>query len=80
MNERIKELVEQAEKYADFSGEPIWVEAFGAKFAELIVLKCIDQARVVQQQKFSSAPKDYQTGREFGLEVLINDLIKQWIE
>lgn len=42
MNERIKELSEQAEKYADdnFRGEPTWSEAFESKFAELIVREC----------------------------------------
>jgi len=43
MNERILELAEQAEKYADenFRGEPTWSEAFESKFAELIVRECI---------------------------------------
>jgi len=42
MNERIRELSEQAEKYADdnFRGEPTWSEAFESKFAELIVREC----------------------------------------
>lgn len=42
MNERIKRLAEQAEKYADdnFRGEPTWSEAFETKFAELIVQEC----------------------------------------
>jgi hypothetical protein len=42
MNERIKQLAEQAEKYADdnFRGEPTWSEAFESKFAELIVREC----------------------------------------
>jgi hypothetical protein len=43
MNERIQELSEQAEKYADdnFRGEPTWSEAFESKFAELIVRECV---------------------------------------
>jgi hypothetical protein len=43
MNELIKELSEQAEKYADdnFRGEPTWSEAFESKLAELIVNKCL---------------------------------------
>ncbi len=43
MNERIKELSEQAEKYADdnFKGEPTWSEAFESKFAELIIHECM---------------------------------------
>lgn len=42
MNERIKDLSEQAEKYTDdnFRGEPTWSEAFETKFAELIVREC----------------------------------------
>jgi hypothetical protein len=42
MNERIRELSEQAEKYADdnFRGEPTWSEAFELKFAELIIQEC----------------------------------------
>jgi hypothetical protein len=44
MNERIRELSEQAEKYADdnFRGDPTWSEAFESKFAELIVRECMD--------------------------------------
>jgi len=44
MNQRIQELSEQAEKYADewFRGEPTWSEAFESKFAELIVRECAD--------------------------------------
>lgn len=43
MNERIRELSEQAEKYADdnFRGEPTWSEAFESKFAELIIKECV---------------------------------------
>lgn len=43
MNERIKQLSEQAEKYADdnFRGEPTWSEAFESKFAELIINECL---------------------------------------
>jgi hypothetical protein len=43
MNERIQELAEQAEKYADdnFKGEPFWTEAYESKFAELIIIECV---------------------------------------
>ena len=46
MNERIKELAERAEKYADdnFKGEHFWTQAYESKFAELIVRECIDIA------------------------------------
>jgi hypothetical protein len=52
MNERIRELSEQAEKYADdnFRGEPTWSEAFESKFAELIVRECADIASINQHQ------------------------------
>jgi len=47
MNERIKELAEQAEKYADynFKGEPFWSEAYDKKLAELIVLECYEHCK-----------------------------------
>ena len=47
MNQRIRELAEQAEKYADdnFRGEPTWSEAFESKFAELIINECAAVAR-----------------------------------
>ena len=43
MNEQIKLLAEQAEKYADynFKGEIFWSEAYESKFAELIVGECM---------------------------------------
>ena len=52
MNERIRELAEQAEKYADdnFRGEPTWSEAFESKFAELIINECADIATLNQFQ------------------------------
>jgi hypothetical protein len=42
MNEQIRALSEQAEKYADdnFKGEPTYSEAYDSKFAELIVREC----------------------------------------
>ena len=44
MNQRIKQLAEQAEKYADdnFKGEPTYSEAYDSKFAELIIRECAD--------------------------------------
>jgi hypothetical protein len=47
MNQRIKQLAERAEKYADdnFKGEPTYSEAYDSKFAELIVQECIDCVR-----------------------------------
>jgi len=47
VNERIRELAEQAEKYADenFKGEPTYSEAYDSKFAELIVGECMSIAQ-----------------------------------
>lgn len=47
MNQRIKQLAEQAEKYADdnFKVEPTYSEAYDSKFAELIVRECIQNIR-----------------------------------
>ena len=44
MNKKIKQLADEAEKYADanFKGEPFWSEAYESKFAELIVRECVD--------------------------------------
>jgi hypothetical protein len=52
MNERIKELSEQAEKYADdnFRGDPTWSEAFESKFAELIVRDCALTAGLMEHE------------------------------
>jgi len=70
MNERIRELAEQAEKYADanFKGEPFWTEAYESKFAQLIVEQC---AGIIESQdvdpsfklRMSWAVKEY-----FGVE------------
>ena len=45
MNERFKQLAEQAEKYADdnFKGQPTYSEAYDSKFAQLIVNECCEQ-------------------------------------
>ena len=57
MNERIKELSKQAEKYTDdnFRGETTWSEAFESKFAELIVQECIS---INRQRLFSDYEGD----------------------
>ena len=48
MNERIRELAEQAEDYASEHEEhwhdgPDWQELFNEKFAELIVKECLKE-------------------------------------
>jgi len=51
MNERIRELALEAGKYADetqprgsYTRDGMWLYAYNEKFAELIVLECIDKA------------------------------------
>ena len=49
MNEKIKELAEQARVYANENEQhwklgPSWDSLFEAKFAELIIAKCIEEA------------------------------------
>ena len=50
MNERIRELAEQAKCYADensahYLQNPHWIETFEEKFAELIVRECAKVCR-----------------------------------
>jgi hypothetical protein len=66
MNERIKELAEQADEYADnkiqMPGEyhPDWHDTRDEKFAELIVLECVAQIRPMWNQvKEVGAPPGY---------------------
>ena len=44
MKDKVKQLAEQAEKYADdnFKGQPTYSEAYDSKFAELIVRECLE--------------------------------------
>ena len=75
MNQRIKELAEQAEKYADdnFKGEPTYSEAYDSKFAELIVRECIDICHKMAEESDSYTVHDGDTCAEqikqhFGVE------------
>ena len=79
MNERIKELAEQANIYA-FStmGEywigpeeikPGWVECRDQKFAELIVQECIDivEDKVLASYNKEQHPNSYEAGHDCGM-------------
>jgi hypothetical protein len=58
MNERLKELAEQAEKYADynFKGD-FWTEAFDSKFAELMIAEFIGllEYEIAMLEKYKTA-------------------------
>jgi len=67
MNERIRELAKQAEKYADdnFKGEPTYSEAYDSKFAELIIEECI---QIVHQETDDSIRVAMAIETHFGVE------------
>lgn len=69
MNERVQELSEQAEKYADdnFRGEPTWSEAFESKFAELIIRECADLFKLVHTDEQYQRRIDKTIYKHFGL-------------
>lgn len=72
MNERIRELAEQC--HHRYSEHNIDLE----KFAELIVLKCIEQGKQIQSQSVSNGSEEYNTGREMGIEVFLNQIKKHF--
>ena len=70
MNERVQELSEQAEKYADdnFRGEPTWSEAFESKFAELIIRECADLFKLTFTDEQYQRRIDKTIYKHFGLD------------
>ena len=82
-NDRIKELAEEAERYADdnFKGEHFWTEAYESKFAELIVRECIAKAEEESERyltwntedcnRFSKVMQNYKEllKEHFGVEI-----------
>lgn len=70
MNERIRELAEQAKDHAntyDDVGTPIWFQMYNEKFAELIIQECLELARSYPGQN-----EDYAAGIDS-----VRDSIKQ---
>ena len=69
MNERIKQLAEQAGNHADTYDDangPIWFQMYNEKFAELIVKECIDvveDAGGIDKYHYTGA-----IGKHFGVE------------
>lgn len=77
MNERIKELVAQAEDYASEHEEhwhdgPDWQELFNEKFAELIIKEC---AKCITTGTYSADPP-YDRIIPVLLDVLTNNMIQ----
>ena len=74
MNERIKELIEQAEDYAaeqhDFHTHlerTLRYEAFKEKFAELIVKECVTIMTDASQSKLRLSDAIWNTKQHFGI-------------
>jgi hypothetical protein len=74
MNERIKELIEQAEDYAaeqhDFHTHlerTLRYEAFKEKFAELIVKECVTIMTDASQSKLRLSDAIWNTKQHFGV-------------
>jgi hypothetical protein len=67
MNERIKQLAEQAQQYAEYITPQgcEWFDTFKEKFAELIIRECADIATINQYEAFSSG---YYVKKHFGVE------------
>ena len=79
MNERIRELAEQATEYfpkTETSGE-YW-KFDKEKFAELIVRECIEQGKILQKQIVINGSNEYNSGREMGIEVFMNQIKKHF--
>ena len=79
MNERIKELLEQATEVYDqwHRGESVCMVDH-KMFAELIVQECIEQGKQVQSQTVSNGSEDYNNGRKMGIEVFMNQIKKHF--
>ena len=90
MNERIKQFALQAGNYvnetytgpvpATFLGNPEWHKEFdkwtqfSEKFAELIVQECIAHGKLTQSQTVVNGSEEYNSGREMGIEVFMNQI------
>ena len=73
MNERIKELMEQAGLY-DFVIESMGINEEMEKFAELIVRECLAHGKLTQSQAVVNGSEEYNAGREMGIEVFMNQI------
>ena len=77
MNERIKELAEQAGiSWSQKDYSYYWVESAEdiEKFAELIVWECLAHGKLTQSQTVVNGSEEYNAGREMGIEVFMNQI------
>jgi hypothetical protein len=79
MNERIRELAEQAGfYYTDKTGFITPAGCDPAKFAELIVRECLAHGKLTQSQAVVNGSEEYNAGREMGIEVFMNQIKKHF--
>ena len=62
MNERIKELAEQATSIVEMVGS--YANFDKKKFAELIVRECLAHGKLTQSQTVANGSEEYNAGRE----------------
>jgi hypothetical protein len=82
MNERIRELAEQAVEQvcskrtqSDGQIERAWhPDHFNQVFAELIVAECLAHGKLTQSQAVVNGSEEYNAGREMGIEVFMNKI------
>jgi hypothetical protein len=78
MNERIRELAEQAGITTNIDTDYYekdmnkWVDYFSEKFAELIVKECIET--VAENMYSGSTPSDFSDGADFAYAQAISDI------
>ena len=88
MNERIRELYQQAHSIRYHDGDPMrdgnpptvyWQDEKSAeKFAELIVRECLAHGKLTQSQAVVNGSEEYNAGREMGIEVFMNQIKKHF--
>ena len=83
MNERIKELAEQAQIGLFEDKSFGWSVIAGTdrhleKFAELIVQECLEHGKLTQSQAVVNGSEEYNAGREMGIEVFMNQIKKHF--
>ena len=75
MNERIKELAEQAGwDYSKIERRNQTENFDEQKFAELIVKECLAHGKLTQSQTVVNGSEEYNAGREMGIEVFMNQI------
>ncbi len=78
MNERIKELAEQATSIVEMVGPEGYTSSYAnfdrEKFAELIVKECLAHGKLTQSQAVVNGSEEYNAGREMGIEVFMNQI------